>query len=95
MIKTQFPENIKILRTDNGTVFFNANLGEFITTNGIIHPSSCVSTPQQKGIAERKNNHLLEVAQTLLFTANLPNRFWGNAILTATYLINRVLSRVL
>ncbi|RVW26375.1 Retrovirus-related Pol polyprotein from transposon TNT 1-94 [Vitis vinifera] len=50
-------------------------------------------TPQQNGIAERKNRHLLEVARSLMFSMNVPKLFWGQAVLTAAYLINRMPSR--
>ena len=56
---------------------------------GIVHQKSCVDTPQQNGIAERKHKHLLEVARALMFQANLPPRFWGESVLTGVYLINR------
>lgn len=95
MIKNQFNQSIKILRSDNGTEFFNTTLQNFISKHGIIHQSSCVNSPQQNGISERKNRHLLEVARSLLFTANLPKLFWGDAILTACFLINRQPSKIL
>ncbi|RVW64572.1 Retrovirus-related Pol polyprotein from transposon TNT 1-94 [Vitis vinifera] len=70
-------------------------VGEFLAQEGIVHLSSCVDTPQQNGIAERKNRHLLEVARSLMFSMNVPKLFWGQAVLTAAYLINRMSSRVL
>ncbi|RVW99246.1 Retrovirus-related Pol polyprotein from transposon TNT 1-94 [Vitis vinifera] len=70
-------------------------VGEFLAQEGIVHLSSCVDTPQQNGIAERKNRHLLEVARSLMFSMNVPKLLWGQAVLTAAYLINRMPSRVL
>lgn len=95
MIKNQFNANLQVLHTDNGTEYFNSILGDYLLSNGIIHKSSCAGTPQQNGIAERKNRHLLEVARALMFTTSVPKHFWGEAILTAVYLINRMPSRVL
>ncbi|KAL6319870.1 hypothetical protein AAG906_036940 [Vitis piasezkii] len=94
MIQTQFQSKIQILKSDNARDYFNSILGEFLAQEGIVHLSSCVDTPQQNGIAERKNRHLLEVARSLMFSMNVPKLFWGQAVLTA-YLINRMPSRVL
>ena len=88
MIQTQFHTKIQILCTDNGTEYFNHSLSTYLQENGIIHQSSCVDTPQQNGVAEWKNRHILKVARTLLFTSRMPSQFWGDSILTATYLIN-------
>ncbi|RVW43729.1 Retrovirus-related Pol polyprotein from transposon TNT 1-94 [Vitis vinifera] len=63
--------------------------------HGILHQSSCAHTPQQNGVAERKNRHLVETARTLLLHSHVPFRFWGDAVLTACYLINRMPSSVL
>ena len=95
MIQTQFQSKIQILKSDNARDYFNSILGEFLAKEGIVHLSSCVDTPQQNGIAERKNRHLLEVARSLMFSTNVPKLFWGEAVLTAAYLINRMPSRVL
>ncbi|KAJ9703130.1 hypothetical protein PVL29_004767 [Vitis rotundifolia] len=62
---------------------------------GIFHDSSCVNTPQQNGVAERKNGHLLNTTRVLLFQGNVPKSYWGEAIFTTTYMINRIPSRVL
>ena len=63
--------------------------------HGILHESSCVDTPAQNGVAERKNRHLLEVARALLFQMSVPKPFWADAISTACFLINRLPSVVL
>ncbi|RVX01548.1 Retrovirus-related Pol polyprotein from transposon RE1 [Vitis vinifera] len=67
----------------------------FMSHHGILHQSSCAHTPQQNGVAERKNRHLVETARTILLHSNVPFRFWGDAVLTACYLINRMPSSVL
>ena len=95
MIQTQFHTKIQNFRTNNGTEYFNHSLSTYLQENGIIHQSSYVDTPQQNGVAERKNRHILEVARALLFTYHMPTQFWGDSILIATYLINRMPSRVL
>lgn len=95
MIQTQFQSKIQILKSDNTRDYFNSILGEFLAKEGIVHLSSCVDTPQQNGIAKRKNRHLLDVARSLMFSTNVPQFLWGEAVLTASYLIHRMPSRVL
>jgi len=77
-----------VLRTNNGREYYNFALGSYLQKNGIVHQSSCVNTPQQNGVVEWKNRHLLEIAKSLLLATNVPSKFWGDAILTVAYLIN-------
>lgn len=88
-----FKSNFKQLQipcTDNHIEYFNTTLQDYLSKHRIIHQSSCVNTPQQNGIVERKNRHLLKVARALIFTTNMPKKPCGDAILTSTYLINRM-----
>jgi hypothetical protein len=87
MIKTQFETNIKCIRSDNGSEFF---LKDFYKDHGILHQCSCVATPQQNGIVERKHQHILGVARALLFQAKLPKIFWAHAVGHAIHIINRL-----
>ena len=43
----------------------------------------------------RENRHVLETVRALLFQHKVPKNYWGEAVLTATYLINRIPSRVI
>ena len=94
-IQTQFNISIRVLRSDNAREYFSAPFTSFMSHHGILHQSSCAHTPQQNGVAERKNRHLVETARTLLLHSHVPFRFWGDAVLTACYLINRMPSSVL
>lgn len=94
LVQNQFNVQIQAIRTDNGTEYVNKIFGTFMSEQGILHQTSCPNTPQQNGVAERKNRHILEVARALMFTMNVPKFLWSEAVLTATYLINRTPLRV-
>lgn len=70
-------------------------MGDYFAAHGILFETSCVGTPQQNGRAERKHRHILNVARSLRFQANLPLQFWGECVLTAAYLINRTPTPIL
>ncbi|GKC67116.1 putative ribonuclease H-like domain-containing protein, partial [Tanacetum coccineum] len=60
-------------------------------TKGIKREYSIARTPQQNGVAERKNRTLIEAARTMLADSLLPIQFWAEAVNTACYVLNRVL----
>ena len=67
MVKNQFGVSIKQVRLDNAKDYFNQTLSFYFQKERIIHEFSCVNSPQQNEVAERKNGQLLNVTKALLF----------------------------
>jgi transposase InsO family protein len=88
-VENQYNAKIKVFRLDNGTEFINQNFINFFKEREILHQTSCVYTPKQNGVLERKNRHLLEMTRVLLYQNNIPRIYWSDAVLTFAYLINR------
>ena len=94
-VRTQFNTPIHILRSDNAKEYLSGPFSPFLSLHGILHQSSCAYTPQQNGVAERKNRRLVETVRTILLHRKVTQRFRGDATLAAYYLINRMSSSVL
>nr|GFB20064.1 putative ribonuclease H-like domain-containing protein [Tanacetum cinerariifolium] len=90
-LENQLSLKVKVIRSDNGTEFKNSNLNRFYELKGIKREFSIPRTPQQNGIAKRKNKTLIEAARTMLADLLLPIPFWAEAVNTACYVQNRVL----
>ena len=90
---TRFGRPIHALQTDNGKEFDNIAVRNILTTHGTIFRLTCPYTSQQNGRAERILRTLNDCVRTLLFHANVPPRFWPDALATASLLINIRLCR--
>ncbi|RVW74734.1 Retrovirus-related Pol polyprotein from transposon TNT 1-94 [Vitis vinifera] len=90
MIETQYNAKVRVLRSDNGGEYKSYDLQKYLEGHDIIHQTTCSNIPQQNGVAERKNQHLLEVVRASLIAAKILISYWGEAITFAAYLINRV-----
>ncbi|KAJ9556599.1 hypothetical protein OSB04_011213 [Centaurea solstitialis] len=79
---------VRSIRSDHGTEFKNSTLETFFDQKGISQNFSSVRTPQQNGVAERRNRTLVEAARSMLSEANLATQFWAEAVNTACYTQN-------
>nr|GEX88110.1 hypothetical protein [Tanacetum cinerariifolium] len=82
-LENQLSLKVKVIRSDNGIEFKNNDLNQFCRIKGIKRKFSLPRTPQQNGIAERKNRTLIETARTMLADSLLPIPFWTEAVNTA------------
>jgi hypothetical protein len=78
-----------MLRTDRGGEFTSKELGEYFAGNGIKRQLTAAYTPQQNGVVERRNQTVVGMARSLLKAKGVPGEFWGEAVTTAVYLLNR------
>ncbi|GJU60585.1 ribonuclease H-like domain-containing protein [Tanacetum coccineum] len=78
------------VKCDNETKFKNRVMNQFCEMKGIKREFSVARTPQQNGVAERKNRTLIEAARTMLADSKLPTTFWAEAVNIACYVQNRV-----
>ncbi|GJT29001.1 retrovirus-related pol polyprotein from transposon TNT 1-94 [Tanacetum coccineum] len=91
-IENLVDKKVKIIRSDNGTEFKNKVMDDFCREKGIKREYSVARTPQQNGVAERRNRTLIEAARTMLADSKLPNHIrQKEAVSTACYVQNRVL----
>ena len=95
MIKTQFSKTIKVFRCDNAMEYRDTKLLTFLAEQGTLSEFSCPGTSQQNGRAERKHRHILDSVRAMLISSSCPEHAWGEAVLTAVHVINRLPSIVL
>lgn len=83
------------IRSDGGGEYTGRELRKFYEYEGIKAEYTTPYTPQQNGVAERKNRSLQEMAICMLADANMGKQYWGEAVMAASYIQNRVPSRVI
>ena len=89
MVEKSAGRKLKVFRTDNGGEYTSKEFEGYLMTEGVRHELTIPKTPEQNGVAERMNRTLVEATRAMLVGANLPHRFWAEALSTATYLRNR------
>nr|GEV66137.1 putative ribonuclease H-like domain-containing protein [Tanacetum cinerariifolium] len=89
--ENQLDCKVKVIRCDNETEFKNSVMNQFCDMKGTKREFSVGRTPQQIGVAERKNRTLIEAVRTLLVDSKLPTTFWAEEVNIACYVLNRAL----
>ncbi|KAK1697716.1 hypothetical protein QYE76_014413 [Lolium multiflorum] len=84
---------IMAIRSDNGSEFKNYTLNDFLSDERIRHQYSAAYTPQQNGVAERKNRTLMDMARSMMAEYKSRYNFWAEAISTACHSSNRLYLR--
>ena len=92
-VEKQLSKSIKTLRSDRGGEYLDYEFKDHLIENGILSQLTAPGTPQQNGVAERRNRTLLDMIRSMLSYSSLPTSFWGYALQTAVYILNLVPSK--
>ena len=82
-------KKLRALRTDRGGEFTVGNFNKYFAELGIRRELTAPYTPQQNGVVERRNQTVVGTARSMLKAKGLPGKFWGEAVTTAVYILNR------
>jgi transposase InsO family protein len=88
--QNEFDTIVKKIRSDNGTEFKNTQVEDFLDEECIKYEFLAPYTPQQNGVAERKNRTLIEMSRTMLDEYKTSDRFWAEAINMSCHSTNRL-----
>ncbi|XP_072064284.1 uncharacterized protein [Arachis hypogaea] len=98
-VEKQCGKKIKIVRSDRGGEFYGrytesgqapGPFAKYLQEHGIVAQYTMPGTPDQNGVAERRNRTLLDMVRSMLSNSNLPLSLWSEALKTAAYILNRV-----
>ncbi|MCO5587128.1 hypothetical protein L7F22_041075 [Adiantum nelumboides] len=95
MIENETDCKVQTLRTDRGGEYMSGAFKDFLGKKGIKHQCTMPYTPQQNGVAERKNRSLMEMARCMLKAKSLPHKLWMEAVACAAHVLNRCPTRAL
>jgi len=83
----------RVLHSDQGGEYMSNEFKHFLEMKGIEQELAPAHTPEFNGVAERYNRTLMEMVRCMLFDAGIGKGFWGEAVLYATQLNNRMPTR--
>ncbi|KAL4291238.1 hypothetical protein GQ457_14G000800 [Hibiscus cannabinus] len=92
-VQNQHGKSIKALRSDRGGEYLSQDFDELLKECGIVSQLTPPGTPQWNGVSERRNRTLLDMVRSMMSHTDLPTTFWGYALETAAFTLNRVPSK--
>ena len=95
LIENRYEVKIKIVRSDQGREYVNKRLLDYMVKKGIECQYSVAYCPQQNFRSERINRSVIDMARTMLIEADLPAKFWAEAVATAAHILNRTPKNVI
>lgn len=92
-VQNQLGKTIKALRSDRGGEYLSQTFNDHLRECGIVSQLTPPGTPQLNGVSERRNQTLLDMVRSMMSHADLPLSFWGYALETSAFTLNRCPSK--
>ena len=92
-VQNQLRKTIKALRSNRGSEYLSQEFTDHLRDCGIVSQLTPPGTPQWNGVSERRNRTLLDMVRSMMSQSDLPISFWGYALETTAFLLNRVPSK--
>ena len=89
----QLGKSLLCLRSDRGGEYLDTEFNDHLIEHGIVSQLTAPGTPQQNGVAERRNRTMLDMVRSMMSYSSLALSFWGCALQTAVYILNVVPSK--
>ena len=85
MVERESERKIKCLRSDGEKEYFSGQFNSYLQQKGIQREFSCRYTPEQNGVAERKNRSIVIAARAMQEEKSMPKFYWAKAVRTVVY----------
>ncbi|KAI5352878.1 hypothetical protein L3X38_005770 [Prunus dulcis] len=80
---------------NRGGEYTSVEFDRFCDNAGIERQLTTPYTPQQNGVAERKNRTIVKISKCLLLEKKIPFDFWAKAVNISLYILNRCPTKAL
>ena len=84
-VENKLGKHIKVIRSDRDGKYLLRNFKDYLIQNGIVSQLTALGTPQQNGVAGRRNRTLLEMVRSMISYSTLSVSFWGYALKTVMH----------
>src|SRR4051812_41847867 len=92
-VENHHNRKIKFLQSDRGGEYLSYEFGTHMKQCGIVSKHTHTGLPQRNGVSERRNRILLDMVRSMMSFTDLPLSFWGHALVTAAFTLNKAPSK--
>ncbi|GAA0169470.1 hypothetical protein LIER_40766 [Lithospermum erythrorhizon] len=89
LVENETGMSIKCFRSDRGGEFNSAEFNAYCEEKGIKRQLTTAYTPQQNGVAERRNRTIMNIVRSFLAAKKMPKLFWSEAAMWTCHVLNR------